>query len=385
MIYLIWLQNVLGFSNKRAYLALKEYKNAETIYNLTESQLKNSKIFTKKDIELISNKDLSSAKNIIRECNENNIEIICFGDKKYPLYLSEIDNPPIVLYIKGNLPNFNEKPSVAIVGSRDVSEFGKRAAYSLGYRLAKLGFIVVSGGALGTDTYAHAGALKAGGETVLCMGCGILSNYLIKNKDLRNNVTLGGCLLTEYSPNTSASKYNFPIRNRIMSGLTLGTIVIEAKEKSGSLITARLASEQGRDVFVVPNIPGDPYYIGSNALLRDGAKPLLDISDVYNEYISRFPDKINIENAYSQPIIVKKSVVETKNNENNEKIQKNLNETLSKEAKIVYNYLDKQKFVPEDFKNSGLSASQILSALTELEMEFLIKAVPGGMYEKCEL
>ena len=225
---------------------------------------------------------------------------------------------------------------------------------------------------------AHAGALKADGKTVLVMGCGILSDYLPENKELRENVYKSGCLISEYPPRMSASRYTFPVRNRIMSALSLGTVVIEASEKSGALITARHSYEQGREVFVIPATPNKKEYAGSNALLRDGAKPLLDVSDIFNEYILRFPDKINIENAYKKPIITPKN---PKIKGNNEKIIKKVNISLSKEAEIVYNYLDKQIFLPEEILNTGLTAQQLLSALTELEMEFLIEAMPGGRYK----
>ena len=229
--------------------------------------------------------------------------------------------------------------------------------------------IVVSGGALGSDSCAHIGALKSGGITVLVMGCGLDYNYLEENKKLREEILKKGCLISEHPPKTGITKYTFPIRNRIISSLSLGTVVVEASSRSGALLTANHANEQGRDVFVIPGSPRLKEYKGSNALLRDGAKPLLDASDIFNEYIVRFPDKINIEKAY-----------EKSNTQKNTKIsKKNMSETLSKEAKIVYNCLDKEKFYPEEL-NTDLESSQLLSALGELEMEFIIEALPGGQY-----
>ena len=379
MEYLIWLSISLGFGNVRAKKILELFGSAKEVFDADKNSRKESGLFTPKELKKMETTSLVKAMKIIVECREADIDIIPYGDKRYPYCLSVIDNPPLVLYVKGKLPNFDEIPSVCIVGPRKVSDFGKKAAYSLGYRLAKSGMTVVSGGALGTDTFAHAGALKSGGVTVLVMACGILSDYLLENKNLRKTVSENGCLISEYPPNTKVSKYSFPVRNRIMSALSLGTVVIEAGGKSGSLITARHSLEQGRDVFVIPGSPDNKSYDGSNALLRDGAKPLLDASDIFNEYIVRFPDKINIEKAFSEPIISeKKVVIEKKIPENSKK----LNESLSNEAKIVYNYLDKQKFFPEEIECNELSSGEILSALTELEMEFLIKAIPGGMYEK---
>ncbi len=375
--YLIWLQQALGYGNARAVKAIEYFGGAHNIFCASEEKRKDSGVFTAKDLKSLAETSITITNKIISDCDDNDIKIIGFGEQGYPYCLSVIENPPLVLYVKGELLSFDDIPSICIVGPRNVSEFGKKAAYSLAYRLAKSGITIVSGGALGTDTFAHLGALKADGKTVLCLGCGIMDNYLSENKQLRENVSNKGCLISEYPPFAKPSKFTFPMRNRILSALSLGTVVIEAGEKSGALITARHANEQGRDVFVIPGSPKQKEYIGSNALLRDGAKPLLDASDIFNEYIMRFPDKINIEKAYSEPIITHKKSVQ---NTNKEKNQKNLNETLSKEAKIVYNCLDKQKFYPDEIKDTGLTSEQVLSALIELEMEFLIKALPGGMY-----
>jgi len=380
MKYNIWLQSNLSYGSIKTLKAIEIFGSAEKVYKTDISNLKTCGIFSSAELKRLNNKDLSEAESIIEECRKSNIKIVALGEKEYPYCLSIIENPPLVLYVKGKLPDFDNIPAISIVGTRKSSEFGKKAAFSLSYRLARSGFIVVSGGALGCDTYAHAGALKAEGTTVIVMGCGLNSNYLPENEQLRNAVLKQGCIISEFPPVYNASRYTFPVRNRIISALSLGTVVVEAGTKSGALITAHHANEQGRDVFVIPRSVEEKEYSGSNALLRDGAKPLLDVSDVFNEYIVRFPDKINIERAYDKQILSAKA---TENTVKIEKNQKNLNETLSKEAKIVYNYLDKQKFIPEEISGTGLSGEQILSALTELEMEFLIKALPGGQYEKC--
>lgn len=377
--YYIWLQCVLGAGNVRAVKILEHFGSADKVFKASHEERIKSRLFTAKELSRMDAVTLTNSLEIMARCNEEGIDIIPFGSNKYPLCLAAIPDAPLVLYVKGELPDFDNIPTVAIVGPRKVSEFGKKAAYSLGYRLASSGMTVVSGGAMGTDTYAHAGALKARGVTVLCLGCGICSDYLKENEKLRFAVSKSGCLISEYPPDSVASRYTFPIRNRIISALSLGTIVIEAGAKSGALITARHSIEQGRDVFVIPGSPDDKNYVGSNLLLRDGAKPLLDASDIFNEYILRFPDKINIDKAYSKPIIDKKTKAVNKISEKSEKISL---KTLSKEAKMVYNCLDKQIFLPEEIKIAELSGSQLLSALTELEMELLIEAMPGGRYRK---
>lgn len=376
--YLIWLQAALGAGNIRAVKALKVFANAENIYKASSAERKAAKIFTPKDLKRLNDTKIDYAKSVVAECKKYGIDIVPIGDVKYPYCLSVIDNPPLVLYVKGEMLDFDNTPSICIVGPRKVSDYGKKAAYSLGYRLSKSGMIVVSGGAVGSDYYAHLGALKAGGKTALVMGCGIESGYLSQNAPLRKCVSENGCIISEHPPKAGLTKFSFHIRNRIMSALSLGTVVVEAGEKSGALITANHALNQGRDVFVIPGLPTAKEYVGSNALLRDGAKPLLDVSDIFNEYIPRFPDKIDVKKAYEKP---QKTA---KNTETEEVYKKLSNETLSKEAKIVYNHLDKHKFYPDEIGGTDISPSEILSALTELELEGLVRALPGGRYELTE-
>ena len=382
MKYYVWLNECMGAGNHRSIKAIEYFGSPFKIYNIGHAKRLESNLFTKNELEKMNKFSLADSLKIIDECQADNIDIIPYDDKRYPTSLSVIENPPILLFVKGVMPDFNNTPSLAVVGPRKVSEYGKKAAYSLSFRLARSGFIIVSGGALGCDTFAHAGALKGKGITVLVLGCGISANYLQENKKMRDMITENGCLISEYPPKSIATKYSFPIRNRIISALTLGTVVIEAGNKSGALITARLANEQGRDVFVIPGSPDKEEYKGSNALLRDGATAILDLSDIFNEYLPRFPDKINIERAYDTKIIDEtKKLKIPKKNETKIIVSKKFNESLSKNAKIVYNNLDKQKFLPEEIADTGLSSGELLSALTELEMEFIIKAVPGGMYE----
>lgn len=382
MKYYVWLQSAIGAGNSNTANIIRYFKTAENVYNSTSKQREQSGVFSVGELKRLEKLNISFAEEIVKECNDSGIEIIPFGSEKYPYCLSVISNPPLLLYVKGNFPDFDKTPAICIVGPRKVSEFGKKAAYSIAYRLSSCGMIVVSGGALGSDSYAHSGALKSGGKTVLVMGCGINSSYLAENAELRNLVSKNGCLISEYPPKQLPTRYSFPVRNRILSGLCVGTVVIEAGQKSGALITAGCANEQGRDVFVIPGSPKQSEYIGSNALLRDGAKPLLDIFDIFNEYVLRFPDKINLEMLNNKIKIDKNNAKDKKILKDNKKLT---NETLSKEAKIVYNQLNKHKFYPEEIKNTGLTSQELLSALTELEMEFIIKAVPGGQFELIDL
>ncbi len=323
-----------------------------------------------KDVNKLASFDTNKVFKIIDDCVKNNIKVLTIYDADYPERLKSISDSPLILYIKGDFLDIDNLPLISIVGPRKISDFGKKAAYSLGKRLAKSGMIIVSGAALGADTCAHKGTLSVNGKTIAVLGCGICYDYLPENRELRNLISNNGCLISEYPPFAPATKYSFPIRNRIISALSLGTVVIEASLKSGSLITARLANEQGRDVFVIPGNPILDNYKGSNALLRDGAIPLLNAIDIFNQYLSLFPDKIDIEKAF-----------EEENDKNYKKIKKNLHLDLSNEAKIVYNNLNNEKFTVDDLLNLNLSDDALFAALTELEIEGVIKALPGGMYE----
>jgi len=372
MKYYIWLQLCLGQGSKTFMELLEDALLPLDVYSMEPTERKRLGLFSKGELEKMCSTPISKAEQIIKQCEQSKIRLIKYDDDAYPATLKNLCNPPMVLYIKGSFPDFDNTPVISIVGPRKVSEFGKKAAYSLGYRLAKSGMTVVSGGAIGSDTYAHIGALKANGKTVLIMGCGFNVSYLEENRALREHIEKCGCLISEYPPDTPITKYTFPVRNRLISALSLGTVVVEAGVRSGALLTANHAIEQGRDVFVIPGSPEKTEYKGSNALLRDGAKPLLDASDIFNEYVPLFPDKIDIERAYKKE---PKTAEPTKN-------KKILNETLSNEAKIVYNCLDTKRFYPDEL-NTGLDSTKLLSALTELEMEFIIRALPGGQYEIC--
>ena len=372
MKYYIWLQLCLGQGSKTFIELLERSLSPDMVYSMAQNERKNLGLFSKGELDKMSRIPLSKAELILKQCEQSGIKLIKYADEVYPECLKSICNPPMVLYIKGEFPDFDNNPTISIVGPRKVSEFGKKAAYSLGYRLGKAGFTVVSGGAVGSDTYAHIGALHAKAKTVLVMGCGFNVNYLEENRALRSHIEECGCLISEYPPDAPITRYTFPVRNRLISALALGTVVVEAGARSGALLTANHSLEQNRDVFLVPGSPEKAEYKGSNALLRDGAKPLLDASDIFNEYIALFPDKIDIERAF------KKEPKTTKPQKN----KKILNETLSNEAKIVYNCLDTKKFYPDEL-DTGLESGKLLSALTELEMEFVIRALPGGQYEIC--
>lgn len=369
LVNLITIQQCFGAGSIKAVKIFNCLRDADLLDKaFKESEIKG--IIEVKDADKILKIDINKIYKIIDDCLKNNIYTVTICDSNYPERLRNISDCPIVLYIKGEFVDIDNMPLISVVGPRKISDFGKKAAFSLAKRLGRAGMIIVSGAALGADTCAHKGALAAKTKTIAVLGCGICYDYLPENRALRDEISKNGCLISEHPPYAPATKYSFPIRNRIISALSMGTVVIEASLKSGSLITARLANEQGRDVFVIPGNPTLDNYKGSNALLRDGAIPLLNAADIFNQYITAYPDKIDIEKAFAEETVKTEKIS-----------RKNLQSGLSNDAKIVYNNLNKLKFTADDLLDLNLSDDQLLSSLTELEIEGLVRALPGGMYE----
>ncbi len=390
MIYWIWLADKIGYGSLKAKALIDVLGNARQVYNCDENKLASLGFLTRSEITKLSQKSLTKAKKILDECKASNIGVVTFEDKRFPHRLKEISNPPMCLYYKGEFFDFDNIPCVCLVGQREVTENGSLAAWSLSARLTLGGITVVSGGAKGTDSAAHNGALDVGGKTVAFLACGINHPYLKSNESLRERISKNGCLISEFPPSERVSRNSFQVRNRLMSGITLGTVVVEAPQISGALITARHAYEQSRDVFVITSKPDDPNYAGNNALLKDGAKPVFDADDIFNEYYSDFSNIINKENAKKVNLssLYRKStsntaqaVVKTEKTKENLKInKKNILEGLSKNAKIVYNFINMEIFTIDDLMGCELSFDDILVSLTELELFGFVKAIPGGRY-----
>ncbi len=388
MEYWVWLQSVLRYANGRMSAILDHFGSAKAIYDADETTLIASRLLTSGELKRASDKSLSSVNKIITYCKENNIGIIPYGNAKFPDSLINITDSPLVLYYRGTFPDFNNIPSVCIVGPRKCSDFGIKASYSLSARLARGGMIIVSGGAVGVDAAAHRGALSENAATVALLPCGIDCDYLKENENLREEIIQNGCLISEFPPKYPVKQGAFQIRNRLMSAISLGTVIIEASDKSGALITARHACEQGKDVFVIPGNPTLPQYSGSNRLLRDGAKPLLSAIDVFDEYIGMYNDKLDIEKAFAKPLkpymVDKGSTVE--NITHSAKACSHIPRTQSVEdvspiATALYDSIPDTPFCVDELNVfNDYNAAELMVALAELELFGYIKAVPGGRY-----
>lgn len=292
LVHWIWFATRPALNDREKAQILTHFSDPEDIYFADGDAFAAEGKLTDAQLASLTDKDLSGAEEILKSCRDKNIHILTRADAAYPARLKSIPDPPLVLYYKGKLPVLDGVPVIGVVGTRKASPYGLVTAKRMGFQVAKCGGAVVSGVAYGIDGFAMQGALAAGQEVVGILGCGVDVVYPITNRALFADLERHGCLISEFVPGTPPYKWNFPKRNRIISGLSDGVLIVEAPVKSGALITARQAAEQGRDVFVVPGNIGVPACEGSNALLREGAIPVTCGWDVLSEYAAMYPDKV---------------------------------------------------------------------------------------------
>lgn len=291
--YWIWLTTRKRLTLRGQQLALSYFGTPEEIYRARHSDIEQVQGLTDKEVAALGQKDLDGAKTILEMCSDQGIRVITSRDTAYPQRLLAIDVPPLVLYYRGKFMPFDELPVVTVVGSRKASAYGLAVARRMGNQIGACGGVVVSGAAKGIDSQALEGALEAGGMVAAVLGNGLDIVYPRESEAVYQAVASQGCLISEYPPGTPPMARNFPQRNRIMSGLALGVLVVEAAKQSGSLITAGLALEQGRDVFAVPGNIGIASSAGSNQLLQEGAMLVTDGWDIMREYMPRYPEHIH--------------------------------------------------------------------------------------------
>lgn len=280
----IWFAALRGVSLRQKLQLLEHFSDPEELYYADLPEDLSPEI-----IEALSQKDLTDARKLEKKCADLRIQLLTYGDAAYPNRLRSIRNPPLVLYYKGVLPDFEMQPVIGVVGTRKATSYGKTTALDMSRQIAACGALVVSGGAAGVDTQALKGALGASAPAVAVLGCGVDVVFPASNRELFQKIQEKGCLISEYPPGTKPKPWQFPERNRIISGLSHGVLVIEAPEKSGALITARDALEQGRDVFAVPGSIHMSTCAGSNTLLQEGASAVLSGWDVLKDYAPQYP------------------------------------------------------------------------------------------------
>lgn len=335
---------------------IQKYKTAENIWNALKDKdeiiLKNNKIYS--ELSSCSEKEVNSVKD---KMEKEKIKFVTIEDKNYPLNLKNLNYPPYGLFYKGSIEKLNKNKNVAIVGSRDCSYYGRNVTRTIAMALAKSNVNVISGMARGIDSAAHINSLKGSGYTCAVLGCGTDVIYPRENKELYYNIIKKGCIISQFVPGTQPVSKNFPIRNAIISGLSDLVVVVEAGERSGSLITARLAGEQGRDVIAVPGNIFSKTSTGTNGLIRDGAHiytSLDDISSLIGVELSGIQKTKNI---------IKMNYIEKK----------------------LYNIITNDPIYIDDIiKLMNIDIKQLYELLFEMQFKNIITCLSGNYYVKVE-
>ncbi len=294
----VWLSLACGAGSRIPVGLLHHFASAENILKADKKSLTEALGESgRSHLASLCNKDTSDALEIIRRCEENHIQILTPADSQYPRTLCQLRDAPCVLYVVGELPDLEKNCCCAVVGTRTMSDYGKKMAYNIGRGMGAGGAVLVSGLALGVDGMAMAGALSAGGVTVGVLGCGIDIVYPPEHRELFQRVIENGAVITEFPPGTPPVGRNFPIRNRIISGLSDAVVVVEGDLKSGSLITARHALYQGRELYAVPGRIGDAGASGPNLLIKTGAQAITGAVDILKNYEFVYPHSIRLQAA----------------------------------------------------------------------------------------
>jgi len=412
LLHWIWLAHRSGVSDRMKLRLLQHFREPEDIYFADRESYRHIEGMTAEAAEALDDKDLAASEAVLDACRREGLHILTFRDAAYPSKLKNIADPPILLYYKGQLPDFDALPVIGVVGTRKASAYGMQTAKRMGYQIGRCGGIVVSGMAYGIDGMAMSGALTAGQTTVGILGCGADIVYPPSNRALFRDVERYGCILSEFPPGTQPARWTFPKRNRIISGLSNGVLVVEAPEGSGALITANHALEQGRDVFVVPGNIDQPNFVGSHRLLRDGATLVSSGWDILSEYAFLYPDRIHREagessqtvypdemvNVLSEaekplPKVAQKRSLPAKSKSLKKKLEKinidnepseaysDVNTTLPKlsadEQLITAALSDRERLVDDVIAETGLTTGKMLALLTMLELKGVVKRLPG--------
>jgi len=399
LLYWLWLAELKNISLSQKHRLLQQVGDPETMYHTQPDYMD----IPEKIKTALQDKSLQTAQKILSDCKAKRIGILPVADSAYPARLRNTPDAPLVLYYKGILPDWDSVPFIGVVGTRKASLYGLQVARRLAGQITRSGGCIISGGAAGADTAAMQGSLDAGGPVVGVLGCGVDVVYPRGNKDLFAATQENGCLLSEYPPGTEPLSWNFPARNRIISGISSGVLVAEAPEKSGALITARYAMEQGRDVFVVPGNIDNASCAGSNLLLQEGAIPVFSGWDVLENYEFLYPGKLKkhkiepfyvnqtpetrvAENVSPPAPKSENRTTARKNSIDNGPVStysvlKNEQIALNEDERAILAQLTDMPQEPAELVDKlALPTGKVLSALTMLSVKGLVQKYPGGRF-----
>ena len=384
--YWLWLTGLPGLGNQARLRLLERFPDPEDLYYADEGELLLTDGITRDQAALLQNKSLKTAETILGDCQRLGLRILTIQDAEYPSRLKNIYDPPVLFYTKGRLPALDEEAAVALVGTRSCTPYGISCARKLGQGLAKGGAIVVSGLAKGVDAEGTHAALRAGGFAVGVVGNGLDIAYPSSSRYLYEDLAAAGLIISEYPPGTRPAAGHFPARNRIISGLSVATVVVEAPERSGALITASTALDQGRDVFAVPGPIDAESSVGCNRLIRDGAGLASDAWDILREYEHRFPGKLRREGTAEPPQetgYAREERPEPKPVAPSFSLQKD-GQGLTEDQIALLRLLPEEEgaLIDDLAEASGIPVRRVLSALTILEIGELALQHPGKRYTR---
>ena len=398
--YWVWLSSLRGLGARDKLRLTEELGGPEAVFFAREEQLRELGWLSERAIASLGRKDLSTAGKAIDESYAMGHRILTIQDALYPKRLKNIYDPPLVLYVWGRLPSVDDEVTVGVVGTRKCTPYGLKTAAKVAWQVSKGGGIIVSGLAAGIDSAAALGALRAGGTVIGVSGRGLDAPYPLSNRALYADCAATGAVISEYPPGTEPRGMNFPERNRIMAGLSLGVLVVEAPKKSGALITANLASDEGRDVFVIPGNVDSPACAGSNRLIKDGATVVLSGADILDEYRAMYPQRLDPEKSKAPvPDYVTRpqsgvdspktgELTESEKDTAGEQIEAEpaarteaVIPDLSESERLVFEVIHDSPIQIDDIiERCGLSAGEVMSALTMLQVYDLVEQCAGKMF-----
>lgn len=398
-LHYVWLSIMPQITPFTAARLIEVFGSAEGVYAADRKMLLENCTLTKKQVDAICNKSTEKAEEIIEECTRKGIQIVTISDSSYPDRLRAIVDPPLVLYIKGRWPDFDTMPAIAVVGTRDATPYGIETAEAIGKALGKAGYITVSGMALGNDGAAHRGALRAQGLTVAVFAGGVDICYPMKHQAMMGDILLSGAIVSEHPPGTEHKGEYFPQRNRIISGLCVATVIVEAKDlRSGSTITARRALDQGRDVYAVPGAIGAKQSAGCNELIERGEAAILTGPDLlvrtYSGLLREKPDMVKVREAFFRQtgqtaMPAEKTAwddLAKREEENGRKMQqaakrkRQLPEGLGEDETEIAKLVLAGACTAEDImERSGINPARVMALITMMEMDGILKRENGKL------
>ena len=428
-LYWIWLADKCGPASREFAHLIGMFENPFEIYRLDTEEIGAIDGISERLKNALSSKSLEYAYSVLKYCKKCGVQIIAYSDEKYPSKLKTLEDPPVLLYCLGELPNLDRRVSVGIVGTRKMSAYGAQSAYKISYELAAANLCIISGMALGIDSIAACGALDARGDTIAVLGCGIDIVYPKAHAKLKKIIENHGAVITEYPLGEAPHGKNFPKRNRLISGLSNGVFVLEGSVTSGAMITARHANSQGRDIFALPGNVDESNSEGPNELIKNGANMVTSSDDIILYYDFLHHDVINYRGlkgarsssdfdvkrlsrygvsadvcyvaptpaASSETPVPTEKKQEAKREEKSHDKDSAADQTVERSSasdnsaevlegldtvtKRVFSLMPIDRAVsPDEFTSAGVGIAEAITALTMLELYGLAESLPGGTY-----